>query len=271
VDALAVGVAFALSSAALNATWNLRLKMAPDPLRVAAVAFPLAALGTAPLALVAWLAAGRPGLDAIGWLLALASGGVQVAYLHLLSHAYRRGDISSVYPTARGTAPVLAVLLGVTALGERLEVVQWVAVAIMVGGVWLVRPGAASRRALVPALAVGVLIAGYSALDRLGVQAGPWWLYGWLVLAVMTALLLPSARWPAAGAAPVAVLAATSYSFVLAALAVAPLAIVAPVRLVAGTVIVSSWGVLRLGERERVAHKAAGALALAVGVVLLTV
>jgi drug/metabolite transporter (DMT)-like permease len=270
MDPVTLGVAFALGSAALNATWNLRLKMAPDPLRVAAVAFPLATLLASPMVLVVWLSAGRPGLDPAGWVLAAVSGAVQVGYLHVLSRAYQRGDISSVYPTARGTAPVIAVLLGVAILGERLQPLHWIAVAVLVAGVWLVRPGAASRAALIPALAVGVLIAGYSALDRLGVQAGPWWLYGWLVLAVMTAGLLPSARRPTDRAAvPVAVLAGASYSLVLAALSVAPLAIVAPVRLVAGTVLVSGWGVLRLGEHDRLPQKLAGAVALATGVVLL--
>ena len=86
----------------------------------------------------------------------------------------------------------------------------------------------------------------------------------------MTAGLLPSARRPTDRAAvPVAVLAGASYSLVLAALSVAPLAIVAPVRLVAGTVLVSGWGVLRLGEQDRLQQKLAGAVALAIGVILL--
>ncbi len=48
------------------------------------------------------------------------SGVVEAGYFVLLSAAYRRGDLSVVYPIARGTAPLLAVAIGVGLLGERL-------------------------------------------------------------------------------------------------------------------------------------------------------
>lgn len=271
LDPIAVGAALAVASAALNATWNLRIKASGDPLRVAALAFPLATALATPLVVAAWLLTGQPGVPWPALVIVLISGAVQVVYLHILSRAYRDGDISSVYPTARGTAPIVAVALGVLVLGERLTGIQWVAVAILVGGVWLVRPGAASAVALLPAITVGVLIAGYSALDRLGVQAAPWWLYGWLVQVVISILLLPSAHRGIPGVPLVAVLVGASIVCVLVALSIAPLAVVAPVRFVGGTVIVAAWGVLRFGERERMPQKLAGAAALVAGVVLLSV
>ena len=51
-------------------------------------------------------------------MLGVASGFVEAAYFILLSAAYRRGDLSVVYPVARGTAPLLAVLIGVVVLGR---------------------------------------------------------------------------------------------------------------------------------------------------------
>ncbi len=63
------------------------------------------------------------------------------AYFILLSAAYRRGDLSVVYPIARGTAPLLAVAIGVVVLGERLGVAGSIGVvALLAGFLLLQRP-----------------------------------------------------------------------------------------------------------------------------------
>ncbi len=62
-------------------------------------------------------------------------------YFVLLSAAYRRGDLSVVYPIARGTAPLLAVAIGVTVFGERLGLPGSIGVAAAHRGV--LRPPAA--------------------------------------------------------------------------------------------------------------------------------
>jgi len=272
----AAAVALAFGSALLHAAWNLRLKTSADPLRLAAVAVPLGtALLTVPVA-VAWLALGRPGLSWQGWALAIVSGLVELGYWHFLSRAYRRGDVSSVYPVARGTAPVLAALVGLLALREHLAVPQLAGVVVLVAGIWLARPPVSSRRALVPALLTGVLIATYTTLDRLGVRLGPFWLYTWAVFVTTSLWLAPWARGGAAAralvaqAAPVGVLTVSAYGLTLAALSLAPLALVAPLR-ESGVVVVALWGILRLGERERAGLKLAGAAAVLAGATLLAV
>jgi len=274
VTALAVTLAF--GSALLHAAWNLRLKTSADPLRVAAVAVPLgSALLTVPVG-VAWLALGRPGLPWQAWALAALSGLVELGYWHFLSRAYRRGDVSSVYPVARGSAPVLAALIGLLALREHLAPVQLVGVAVLVAGIWLARPPVSSRRALAPALLTGLLIATYTTVDRLGVRLGPFWLYAWAVFVATSLWLLPWAlgtgagRVVAAQAAPVGVLTVGAYGLTLAALSLAPLALVAPLR-ESGVIVVALWGVWRLGERERAALKVAGAAAVLAGATLLAV
>ena len=272
MTALAVTLAF--GSALLHAAWNLRLKTSADPLRVAAVAVPLGTVLLTVPAGVAWLALGRPGLPWQGWALAAVSGLVELGYWHFLSRAYRRGAVSSVYPVARGTAPVLAALVGLVVLRERLAPVQLVGVAVLVAGIWLARPPVGSRRALVPALLTGVLIATYTTLDRLGVRLGPFWLYAWAVFVTTSLWLLPWARGAdralVAQAAPVGVLTVGGYGLTLAALSLAPLALVAPLR-ESGVIVVALWGVWRLGERERAGLKVAGAAAVLAGATLLAV
>jgi drug/metabolite transporter (DMT)-like permease len=271
VTAAPAAVTLAFGSAVLHAAWNLRLKTTADPLRVAAVAVPLGTLLlTVPVA-AAWLATGRPGLPWQGWALAAVSGLVELAYWHALSAAYRRGDVSSVYPVARGSAPVLAALVGLLLLHERLSGVQGLGVVILVAGIWLARPPVSSRAALLPALLTGAAIATYTTLDRLGVRMGPFWLYAWAVFVATALWLLPWARPGLAEgvqAAQVGALTVAAYGLTLAALSLAPLALVAPLR-ESGVVVVALWGVLRLGERERAPLKLGGAAAVLTGAALL--
>jgi len=255
----------------MHAAWNVRLKATADPLRVAAVAVPL---GTALLTVAVgavWLTDGRPGLPWQGWALAAVSGLVELGYFHALSAAYRRGDVSSVYPVARGSAPVLAALVGIVLLGERLTPLQSAGVAVLLAGIWLARPPSSSRAALAPALLTGALIATYTTVDRLGVRLGPFWLYTWAVFAATSLCLLPWARrGHTAQALPVGILSIGAYGLTLAALSLAPLALVAPLR-ESGVVVVALWGVLRLGERERAWLKVAGAAAVLAGAALVAI
>lgn len=235
------------------------------------MALPLGTALVTPVVAAAWLAGGRPGLPWQGWALAAASGLLELAYFHTLSTAYRRGDVSSVYPVARGTAPVLAALAGLLLLHERLSPLQAAGVVVLIAGVWLARPPIAARSALAPALLTGVLIAAYTTVDTLGVRLGPFWLYAWAVFAATSLWLLPWAgRGLVSQALPVGALTIGAYGLALAALSLAPLALVAPLR-ESGVVVVALWGVLRLGERDRAALKVSGAAAVLAGAALLAI
>ncbi len=153
---------------------------------------------------------------------------------------------------------------------------------------------------MVPALLAGCAVAGYSALDRVGVRTGPAWLYAWalwtvcalgllawarvmqrvrqrrataaLQAAALTGVPVPAdppderpglARPLAAG-----ILIIGTYFLILLAFQIAPLAGVAPLR-EATTILAAAWGVIALGERERAGWRLAGAGAVAVGAILL--
>jgi drug/metabolite transporter (DMT)-like permease len=264
---LAVGMA--LSAALLHAAWNVRLKSAADPLRVAALAVPLGTVAVTPIVAVVWLRSGTPLLPWPAAALAGVAGLLELAYFQSLSRAYRRGDISAVYPVARGTAPVLAALVGLFILREKLTTVQAVGVGVLVVGIWLARPPLRSRSALVPALLTGVFIAGYTTVDRLGVRMGPFWLYAYAHFVATSITLVPwMRRGVLSQAVPVGVLSVTAYGLALAALSLAPLALVAPLR-ESGVVLVAVWGVFRMGERERASLKLAGAAVVLAGAALL--
>src|SRR5450759_4258651 len=156
-----------------------------------------AVLLATPAVAVAWVWTGRPGLApaAAGW--CALSGVFEVTYLWLLAAAYRRGELSAVYPIARGSAPLLAVIAGLGLLNERLSALQLVGVGLLLLGILAVTLSQATGRATVPALLTGVAIATYTAIDRVGVRLTTPWLYGWLLIVLM-AIGIAGSKWVAA-------------------------------------------------------------------------
>ena len=268
-------------AAVLHVVWNVLLKTSGDPLATSARAVGWGLLFATPPVGAAWWVAGRPEFPAAALALAGASAVVELFYFVFLSAAYRRGDLSTVYPIARGSAPLLAVLIGLFILGERLTPLGYVGVVLLLGGLWLVRRPVGAGPAVGFALLTGVTIATYSAIDRLGVQAAPPWLYGWalwvltyvalrvwlLVLRLARPAPLP-ARGPRSRAAVLGGAMIGAWMLVLGALSIAPLAAVAPLR-ESAIVLATGWGVLRLGEREGAPARLVGAAGIAAGVVLL--
>jgi len=274
----------ALAAAAFHGTWNVLVKVSGDPIHTfRRVTLTTAATATTAL-LPAWWLLGRPALDPAAAGFCFLSSILETAYLWLLSTAYRRGELSAVYPIARGSAPLLSVLVGLTILGERLTSPQLVGVGLLLVGILAVTVSQASGRATLPALLTGVAIAAYTSVDRVGVRLATPWVYGWLLFTLM-ALELPLSIWIASAlrlyriseavqsprwgeATLIGVFMWAGYFLVLWALSLAPLAVVAPVRETA-VVAVAVWGVWRLRERSRTAMKLSGALATLIGVALL--
>jgi drug/metabolite transporter (DMT)-like permease len=289
VDPLAVGLI--AIAAVLHVAWNVLLKTAGEPLRTATVGVGVASLVLVPVAFLAWLLDGRPAIPAEAFVVGVVSGVVEVGYFVLLSAAYRRGDLSLVYPLARGTAPLLAVAIGVVILGERLPPLGFLGVALLLAGLLTVqRPwrllraaSAGDRPAAGFALATGVAIATYSALDRVGAQLAPTIVYAAILWATCALGLV---LWVTAGpGSRAAALSATSfdarrgiaagamtivaYGLVLVALSRAPLAAVAPLR-ESAIVLATLVGVTRLGE-GRGGGSGSGERVLRVGGALLIV
>jgi uncharacterized membrane protein len=275
-------------SALLHVAWNVRLKTAGDPLRTATVGLLAASVGIVPAGVAAWWLAGRPSLPIEGIVLALTSGVLEAAYFVLLSAAYRRGDLSIVYPIARGTAPLLAVVIGVVLLGEVLGVAGSIGVALLLAGFMILqRPWQAVRgHGLDPsvafALATGVMIATYSAVDRIGTRLIDPLSYAAILWVTGAVLLVVWIRFVAGGgifaggreqlryAAIGGWLTLAAYLLILWALSVAPLTAVAPLR-ESAAVFAAAWGSFRLGEAiDRVdAVRRIGASVLILGGALL--
>ena len=278
---IAAAIGLALAAAAVHGTWNVLVKVSGDPISNFRRATLAAAVAATVFVAPAWFVLGRPSLDPAAAALCLVSASLETAYLWLLSTAYRRGDLSAAYPIARGTGPLIAVVIGLVVLRERLTPVQLGGVALLLAGILAVALSQARGRATLPALMTGVTIALYTSVDRIGVRLAAPWLYGWLLFTLM-AIELPISLWianrfgVAAGLEPpvwrragvIGLFMWISYLLVLWALSFAPLAVVAPVREVS-IVAVAGWGVWRLKERQGAAVKLSGAVATVAGVALL--
>jgi uncharacterized membrane protein len=290
VDPLIIGLV--AISAVLHVAWNVRLKTAGDPLRAATVGMLAATAVIVPAGLVAWWVDGAVRPPPEGVALGVLSGVVEGAYFVLLSAAYRRGDLSVVYPIARGTAPLLAVAIGVIVLGERLGVPGFIGVGLLfLGFLLLQRPWLALRghRGIDPAiafaLATGVAIATYSAIDRVGTRLIDPIPYAAILWATTSVVLVGWVRFVAGGevfaagpgerrrAAVGGWLTLGAYLLILVALSVAPLSGVAPLR-ESATVLAAAWGSVRLGEavsRGDGVRRIGASVAIVAGALLLAV
>ena len=255
------------------------LKGSEGPLALAARAATYGTLVALPVVAVIWFWQGRPGMPLVAWPVVISSAVLELLYFIALTSAYERGDLSVVYPIARGTAPLLAVLVGLLLLRERVGGWALGGVVLLLAGIWLIRRPTPASAAVVPALITGVLIAAYSSVDRVGVRLTSPWLYGWFLWFFEAAALLLYTRVrrvprSSLGVEPrrsllVGALMTTTYFMILFALSVAPLAVVAPVR-ESAIVLVTAWGIWRLRERRGAWRRVGGAVAIVGGIALVT-
>ncbi|HEY6628183.1 MAG TPA: EamA family transporter [Acidimicrobiia bacterium] len=154
----------ALVAACLHAGWNLLVKASDDQL----VAAWTVVAGAALLAIPVLAYTGLP--DSSVWDLIVISVIVQVVYVLMLALAYRLGDLSFVYPMARGTSPVLISLAGVALLGDEISTVGWLGVLTVTAALTLLAWRRADRSGLWAALATGLMIATYTSVDAAAVR-----------------------------------------------------------------------------------------------------
>ncbi|HKG66038.1 MAG TPA: EamA family transporter [Solirubrobacteraceae bacterium] len=264
-------LALVLGSAAVHALWNALLADADDTYGTTAVMLVAGVVLFAPVAALTWDVDG----EAIPYV--LGSGALELVYFALLATAYARADLTFVYPVARGSAPVIVLVVSVAALGAAVSGLQAGGVLVVAAGVLLVRGLARGRGAdLALALAVGACIAGYTLVDDHGLEHAdpiPYLALVLLVAAIPYAAVVGPSPMRAA-LSPRAVLAGAgmflAYVLALAALQRAEAAPVAALRetsVVMAAVGAAVWGRARVPAARMLgaALVVAGAAAIALG------
>lgn len=162
-------VAIVLCAALMHALWNALIKGAGDR----TVMLGLIALGHVIPGFA--LALNLPAPDPASWKFIAASTVIHWGYYYLLNLAYRSGDLSVVYPIARGAAPLLVALGAWAAVGEALPPLAWVGIGAISGGIFLLarpsRLGHAHKGSVLAAFGTALTVAAYSIADGIGVRA----------------------------------------------------------------------------------------------------
>jgi len=250
-------VAFLLAGGAafVHAAWNVLVARARDPEAATALGAVAGSVLLAPVAAATWdvRAAAVPYIA--------ASAVLHVGYFGFLAGGYAAGDLSSVYPLARGTAPVLVLLVSVAFLGVHVSAPAAAGVLAIAGGVIAIRgvrrEAAAGGVAL--ALLCGVTIAAYTLVDKEGLKhaAAISYLGAMIPAPALAYLLMVRRRRPArevlAAFGPISVLVGCgmvgAYALALAALTHAPAAPVSAVR-ESSVLIATAFAAVVLRERS---------------------
>ena len=170
-----------IAAAFLHALWNALLKSGDDKF----VGMSAVMMGQAPLAVIAAACFPLPAVESLPYL--FAGIALHVGYQIFLTLAYRIGDLSQVYPIARGVAPLIVAGVSVGFLGVVLtvpEILGVTTIGIGIISLALVRKDGGQRNLNAAALALvtGCFIAAYSLVDGLGarVSGSAIGFYGWL-------------------------------------------------------------------------------------------
>lgn len=273
-------------AAVAHATWNLTIKAAgTSGTRFLWLTFVVATIVVAPFGILSLTQVGSR--MPVLLLLAIGSGVLQIAYFLTLQRGYRLGDVSIVYPLARGSGPVLAVSFAIILFHERPGIPGLVGAGVVVTGVVVIGLAggrgrfAANRIGILYGLLVGVVIAAYTLWDANAVvqQNLPPLGYFWITVLVQLVAFAPFAlqrprftvalaRQHWAAALVVGILSPLAYVLVLFAFTLAPVALVAPAREVS-VVLVALGGWLLFREPHPV-QRIIGAAVVLGGVALLS-
>ncbi|PQQ38708.1 transporter [Photorhabdus luminescens] len=167
MDSLSLGLV--IVAAIMHAGWNLFVKKDEDKF------LSLTVMAATSGVLCALLLLFMPGIDVSAWKILIISAPLHAGYRVCLSLGYKYGDMSQVYPVARGATPLLVTLISVILLDVQLESTQIVGIiAIALGIMWLTFhggfPNRNEGRAIGFALGTATFIAVFTLLDSKGAR-----------------------------------------------------------------------------------------------------
>lgn len=272
-------------AAVVHAAWNLTIKRAgTSGAGFLWLTFLVGTVVYLPFGIASLVASGANLWHWAGF--AAVSGILQIVYFLLLQKGYRLGDVSVVYPLARGTGPLLAVIFAMILFGERPSSIALLGAAVVIAGVVTIGfAGGMSRvsdnrAGILFGLVIGVLIAVYTLWDSAAVTVGGMPVVGvyWGSVVFQFVLTTPLGlrerrslpgiarrHWPAV--LTVGILAPLGYILILLAIQLAPVSLVAPAREVS-VVLVGLAGWLFFREPHPVQRLVGAAVVLA-GVAML--
>jgi len=193
-----ITLALIVVSAILSCTWNFLSKRSLDKQAFLWLGLSMSAI----IFLVPFCLFYTP-FPKAGWLVALFSGCIEALYYMMLGAAYQHGELSLVYPVARGFSPLVIAFSAPLLLGEKISRLGAAGVAAIAAGIYTLHLRSTLRADLLAplrairagqsrlALLIGIVIAGYSMLDKVGVRFVPPPLYAYLIFTIPAVILAP--------------------------------------------------------------------------------
>lgn len=157
-----------MGAALLHASWNALIKVGLSKLTSMVIMTLIQGCAGAIIASTRALPEGQV------WLWLIGSGAFHAAYKLLLAYAYEHGDLSRVYPIARGAAPMMVLVFSLLFLADDIGRSELIGIVVLGAGILTMARGVftsqESRRLLPFALGSALATAGYSIVDGLGAR-----------------------------------------------------------------------------------------------------
>jgi uncharacterized membrane protein len=189
-----------LSAAFLHAFWNYLAKKSRTKIAFIWWAVLFSTIFFFPMFLYYWP---RATISSAGWSCIVATGIFHALYFWFMGGAYQRGDLSFVYPLFRGSGPLLVPILAVILLKEQLSAPGALGIFLVVSGIFAIHLRSFSIQSIreiflttqggasLWALCTGGTIAGYSLVDKVGVNIVHPPVYIYLMFIITLLLLTP--------------------------------------------------------------------------------
>jgi len=176
-------------AAILHAIWNGMVKSYKDKvISVSAIVF-----GHVPMAILVMLFLPLPTLESVPYI--ILSAIIHQGYQYNLISAYRVGDLTKVYPIARGTGPIVATIISIIFLGLLITKFQTLSIVLICFGIIILgvfsESSIKNNNAVIYSLATGFFIGLYSLADGYGarISQSPLNFLGWSF--ILNAMIFP--------------------------------------------------------------------------------
>ena len=176
-------------AAILHAVWNGMVKSYKDKvISVSAIVF-----GHVPIAIIVMLFLPLPTLESVPYI--ILSAIIHQGYQYNLISAYKIGDLTRVYPIARGTGPIVATLISIIFLGLLITKFQKLSIVLICFGIIILglfsETSIKNNKTVIYSLATGFFIGLYSLADGIGarISQSPLNFLGWSF--ILNAMIFP--------------------------------------------------------------------------------
>ena len=160
-----------LISTFLHATWNFLIKKSNHPYEYVQLLAVVSGAISLPFAIL-FIFTDKFSISGI--FLSILSGLIHVFYFYFLGTAYKKADLSFVYPIARGTAVALVPIVGMLLIKESVSIIALIGVVVVFFGIFtlgnITQMKSVNSSDLFLSLITGITVTSYTIVDKYAVS-----------------------------------------------------------------------------------------------------